>query len=194
MYIHEVMAGRMQAEQNLADAKDMHENDEDLRDIHDETGWFPGRDGIFRTRVSDEDMSLTGELEEQGMTTVGEAVNHDKLFDIVEELEDTPIVHDPTLDSRGAYSPDQEVIFVQDAEDLDAIAHEMNHDLQNKSNAPEGSRGTSPEAAGSDEAYFDDLGEQEAWETGEHAGSELPDTPELLEDAEEHGVGPSIKM
>lgn len=190
MYVNEVVAPRLGEEAHLAMAEKMHRAGVDLDTIYDQTGWFPGPDAEFRTQVSDESFRLTGELAETGETTVGQAVEHDELFDLVPEVADTPIVADPNLESRGAYMPDLGVIAVRDGEDIEAVAHEIEHDIQQKLKFPGESRGTSPEAAGSDEAYRNNNGEIEAEEVARNIGSTPQDVPDLLEKAKEEGVGP----
>lgn len=190
MFVNEVAADRLNAQADLAQAEKMHRNGAELEDIHETTGWFPGPDGMFRTEVDNSSFGLTGDLEENGVSTVGEAVSHDQLFDVVPEIKDTPIVVDPN-GGRGWYDPVTNMIGVEDPNDIEAIAHEVQHDIQDTLNFPMQSRGTSPEAAGSDEAYMNNIGEVEAFDAMETIGHS-PDghTPDLLEKAEEEGVGP----
>lgn len=190
MYVNEVVAPRVGEEADLALAEKLHREGQDLDQIYETTGWFPGPDGEFRTQISDKSFALTGALAEQGHTTLGQAIEHDELFDIVPEVANTPVVHDPNLDSRGGYSPDLDMIVVRDADDAEAIAHEAQHAVQDALNFPSESRGSSIEEAGSREAYMANNGEIEAFEVMDHIGSAPAETPDLLEKAGEVGVGP----
>ena len=194
MYVTENVAGRMEAERELAMAEKMIRNGADNEDVFDETGWFVGPDGAMRARVSDESFELTGELEEQGSTTIGEAIKHDEIFDIMPEAQHAQIIHNPDAEFRGEYYPGQQIIQVQDANDEKAIAHEFQHLLQELGDAPQQSRG----ANGNEDDYMENFGEIEAWDVMDDLGKseDSLDTPDLLDVADEQGTSqrPSMGM
>lgn len=197
MYVNESVAGRMNAEAELQQARDMYNNGADGQDVYDQTGFFQGPDGIMRTNISDANFEMSGELDDGETMRVDQAVNHPELFEVLPEVGATTISANPNADGRGGYYPELNHIEVESADDDVAIAHEIQHAVQTETGMPEGSIGTNEQAAGGMENYRNDYGEVEAFDTMENIGETPPETPDLLEVAEDQGYeepSPSIGM
>lgn len=202
-YVSEAVAGRLGAQADVARAKEMYAQGTDGQTVFDETGFFQGPDGIYRTNLSDQNLELTGELDDGETLPLDQVIEHPELFEAMAGHELPTVQADSSYDGRGAFYPETNHIILQDENDLEALAHEDQHWIETELDYPEGSIGSNPELAGGDWNYMNDFGELEATDTHENIGQEPPETPELLRVAEEGGYdqtspsvgqGPSMSM
>lgn len=194
-FVNESVAGKLGKEDNLARAKGMLADGHAPTDVFNETGWGLTPYGQLETALDDRDFALTGNLGEDPIR-FDEAVTHPTLFDAVPEMRDVTIQQAPagsevaeTPGFLGYYDPVNDHIVVKDANDIESIAHEgLGHGVQDQLMFPEEGHGTSPEAAGSFEAYEEWPGEVAARDIAESLDAGPDEVPDLVIRAENEGV------
>ncbi len=85
-------------------------------------------------------------MEEQGPTTYGEALKHDKLFEEMPELRDLPFSYEDTDEFKGAFFGDlgkkislkRGKYGTADNAKVDTMLHEVQHSIQNSAGWPRG--------------------------------------------------------
>jgi HD-GYP domain-containing protein (c-di-GMP phosphodiesterase class II) len=111
---------------------------EDAEVVREETGWHQAKDGKMRFEISDDEAQLTGQQDK--ITTLGEAITHDKLFAAYPFLKGIPVKFVSEEKMQGANGllridkADTPVIHIneqlQGEERLSTILHESQHAIQ----------------------------------------------------------------
>lgn len=188
-FVNELAAERINAELEFKAAAHMQKRYAPPDQIYEQTGVAIGPDGMGRKEISDRGFRFKDEfLATGGPMRLADAVEHDEYFNAIPSAADVTIAIEPELDARGAYFDQFDLILLKKPNEETAL-HEMQHVAQDHLNFPAESRGTSPQAAGSYKAYYNNNGEIEARETGSSRGADwFDDAPDLLKKTiEEHG-------
>jgi hypothetical protein len=110
-------------------------------DIWRNTGWTQGKDNKWRSEVDDSGATLHQSFNpsvEPGRSrrfTLGNVLNHDKLFAAYPHLRDMPVqvMNAPKASYRGQYDPKEKAITLNSGTDgagMDTLLHEVQHAVQ----------------------------------------------------------------
>lgn len=125
----------------LQTAQRWEENGISEDEIRQKTGWFKGVDGKWRYEISDKDakinqkaLDLLKDDEHEFDLTVGDLLEHDRLFEAYPELADVKIEKTSREDIGGSYAGDVIKLNLKNAsENLKSVLmHEIQHYIQHK--------------------------------------------------------------
>jgi len=120
----------------LEQARNMEQGNSSQTAIRNQTGWMRGVDGKWRYEINDSDAKLTQEIGNgTRLTTVGNLLDHPKLFAAYPNLEDTSVLLDSSMEdgSYGYFSPGVGItlnINRTDDQVLSTLLHEIQHAIQ----------------------------------------------------------------
>lgn len=122
---------------DLVKAKEMEKRGKDSETIRKATGWYRGYDGEWRFEVDDSSMKILFEGDIPNYLTLGELIEHPKLFSAYPELKDVDVVFQNLTDgSFGNYNSQFDEINLDRSLKYDmaqlkaSLIHEIQHAIQ----------------------------------------------------------------
>jgi hypothetical protein len=100
-------------------------------DVWRDTGWFRGVDGKWRFEIDDSGAYPFHDLAGGGKAAE-DYITHDALFNAYPDIGNTYVTLAPEGGARGSYSPESDVIRLQNAGDRSTALHEFQHAIQRR--------------------------------------------------------------
>lgn len=131
--------------QSLDTAREMEREGTDQETIRQSTGWFRGMDGKWRYEIDDSGISLKTMGSIPNYTTLGELLDHPKLFDAYPDLKDVGVIFQNLGNGQGKYNItfddiDLDYSLKMDQDELlNVLLHEAQHAIQEREGFARGS-------------------------------------------------------